>query len=259
MLIPLRFKVLMCETTLCNVDVDNFVGSNDAFDPMVNNSAMVAEAILHDILYVVYSYCIAMYVTIDSNVANIPQLIASKIGQSSARWCSDLNVCDAFTELRNNGGKIDSNQNAMQVYFNTPISMSTDVDEYTMPPNTIHFVYLDYAINTYALRMILNNIKKLRNVIIITNGNSYSYGQYVLTVGNCTLDDIADVISGIIVVHIRENRTVDERELVALICGETCDSTTCRTTESKKYNIYNILDSKRVNYGEIPDCYECKI
>nr|WDA64845.1 hypothetical protein NNONMNKP_00030 [Oryctes rhinoceros nudivirus]WDA64980.2 hypothetical protein NFEMFJFI_00029 [Oryctes rhinoceros nudivirus]WDA65097.2 hypothetical protein GJFDDEIJ_00028 [Oryctes rhinoceros nudivirus] len=174
-----------------------------------------------------------MYVTIDSNVANIPQLIASKIGQSSIRWCSDLNVCDAFTELRNNGGKIDSNQNAMQVYFNTPISMSTDVEEYTMPPNTIHFVYLDYAVNTYALRMILNNIKKLRNVIIITNGSSYSYGQYVLTVGNCTLDDIADVISGIIVVHIRENRTVDERELVALICGETCDSTTCRATESK--------------------------
>lgn len=195
-----------------------------------------------------------MFVTIDSNVLSLPELIAAKLPQSALRWCTNLNRCDEPVS-----------NNHQQMFFNTPVSMSSDVTYYKMPKNAVHFVYLDYGTNTPTLKRILENIKHLDNVIVLSNGDVYSTGQYVLQIGNCTDDDIADVISGIIILHLKENRTVDEREIISLLCGQKQITTNdvgrdiaSKNENQKIYSIYRVLDSKRSNYGEIPNCYECK-
>lgn len=200
-----------------------------------------------------------MLVTIDSNVLKLPQLIAEKLPESAVRWCTKLNQCDDVntdiaTLLFNSKAE---DGRSMRIVYNTPISMATDVTYYNLSKPAIHFVYLDYNKNHTELKRILINISKLQNVIIISNGSIYATGQYVLYIGNCTDDDIADVISGIIVVHLKENRTIHEKELIALLCDKKYTPLPDEINEPKKIDIYTILDSKRSNYGEISDCFEC--
>lgn len=199
-----------------------------------------------------------MIVTIDSNKYNLPPLIAEKLTTPVVRWCEKFNSC-YDVDSKNLWPMPSSSSTKLQMFFHTPVSMSSDVTDYNFPESSIHFVYLDYGTNTSALKRILKNIKSLKNVVIISNGDVYAgTAQYTIYKGNCSDDDISDVISGIIVVHLKENRTIHEKEVIAVLCGDTCELTNDEKMNQKKYDAYNILDSKRLNYGEIADCYECK-
>lgn len=202
-----------------------------------------------------------MFVTFDSNVFNIANRVATKLPTPGVRWCTHLDRCEDVSNDPNTSWlKPSVNSKKLQFFYNTPISMATDVTVYNLPKNSMHFVYLDFGENSTALARILKNIKQLNNVIIISNGDVYSTGQYTLHVGNCSDENIAEVIGGIIIVHLAERRTVHQKELISLLCDSDSiyKPTIHEQNQQKEYSIYNIMDSKRSNYGEIPDCFECK-
>lgn len=201
-----------------------------------------------------------MIVTIDSNIFSISELIAGKLHKPATRWCTQYNRCD---DIANSSPKDE------KIFYNTPVSMSSDVTYYQFPTDTIHFVYVDFSYNIEILKHILSNIKHLSNVVVLSNGKSYATGQYVLYPGNCTDEDIAEVIGGIIVLHLKEKRAIPQRELIALLCGKSHSAMSRNdkdqsvgddktNTKIKIYNIYDILDAKQSNFTEISDCHECK-
>lgn len=204
------------------------------------------------------------FVTIDSNVYNITKLIAKKLNNLPelsipvTRWCTKLNRC---SDVDNNSGSWpnpSSKSKETQIYYNTPVSMSDDITYYNMPENALHFVYVDFGTNTTDLKRILKNIKHLKNVVVLSNASVYPTGQYKLYPGNCTDDAIAETICTIIVMHTKESRPIHEKEIISLICQKTKYSPSEKEQcEAKKYDIYNIMDSKRSVCGEISDCYEC--
>lgn len=187
-----------------------------------------------------------MLITIDSNVGSIPQLIAEKLPTPGIRWCTMRDQCP---NVSSNDG----------IFYNTPVGLMSDLSNYKLPNDALHFVYVDFSKNQFDLSRLLKNIRSLRNVVVISNGDAYSTGQYALTIGNCTEDDVAEVISGIIVVHLEFGFAVSEDAVTALLSDGVYVPSEDSATDQKIYNVYNILDSKRSTSGEISDCYECKI
>lgn len=187
-----------------------------------------------------------MLVTIDSNIYNLAQLVAEKLPEPATRWCSKLNQC------------LDNFGSTNKLVYNTPVSMSSDVTYYNLPDSAIHFVYLDFGRYQTDLKRILKNIRQLKNVIVLSNGGVYPTGQYVLNIGNCTDDDVAEVISGIIILHLELDQLIPEQAIISLLRGIDYIPSEEDTSDQKIYNVYNILESKRSSCGEISDCYECQ-
>ncbi|ATY70243.1 GrBNV gp81-like protein [Tomelloso virus] len=187
-----------------------------------------------------------MFITIDSNVLNLPPLIADKLTLPSKRWCTKFNRCHIIDP-----------KSKYQVFYNTPVSMSTDPSYYEFPDDAVSFIYLDYSTNTATLKQILANIPKLNNVVVFSNADVYASGNYPLSIGNCNDQDISDVISGIMVIHLQKNRLVDEAELLAILTNSDYSDASDTQSDQKKYSVYNVLDAKRSNYGEIQNCHDC--
>lgn len=192
-----------------------------------------------------------MFVTIDSNVRSLPQSVAKMLGMPATKWCIELNQC---FELESTS--------KYNIFYNTPISMSTDSSHYNIPVDAIHFVYLDFSVNPVTLKLILQNLKNIKNPknsIIISNGDVCAIGLYVLKVGNCNDDNIAEVISAIIGVHLLKNRPIHEQEIISILCNKTNECKHMSDGGQKKYSIYNVLDSKHANFTEIVNCESANV
>lgn len=182
--------------------------------------------------------------TIDSNVRQMAKMIADKLTIPAAEWCRKFGRCEHIPST-------------MDVFYNTPVSMSSDVTYFNIPSDSINFVYLDFSENNDSLHRIMANYAHLQNVVIIST-DAYKAKQYVLTVGNCSNDDAADVISGIIILHLQDNRPVSERKMISLLRGtDDYDQQDDSSCNQKHYNVYKVLAAKRSSNGEpiTNNCY----
>lgn len=161
-----------------------------------------------------------MLVTIDSNIPGLPQLVSQKMDAKVQMWCSKLNLC--IEKLNRDV----LNNNDPSIYYDTPISMSDKVSFYNLQqyePNMINFVYIDYSVEELNTARILKNVVGLRNVVVVTNSSrawaadKRPVGHYTIECGNCQNPEIADVLSGIFILHLEYKRVVRQEELVALL------------------------------------------
>jgi hypothetical protein len=139
-------------------------------------------------------------VTIDSNWGAIPGMIAYKMSPSPKAWCFQTDQCPQPTASPYN------------IYYNTPVSMSSDLTKYNLPADSLHFIYLDYNYINAQLRRLVRNYGSIKP-IIISNASVVATGKYHLLPGNCSVDFIATILANLISLHVRFQRLISAKVL----------------------------------------------
>lgn len=191
-----------------------------------------------------------MLITIDSNIPEIAQLIASYLGVSNGLWCTNVNQCQQRTNYK-------------PILYNTPISMADSLDEFNFPKTDIkNFVYIDHRqLNTY-LNRIMKNISNLQTVVLLSNADIYSMGTYLIGVGNSTNEMIAEFIASVIQVFQMQSRLVHPDEIKKMIrCNneKRCIIDRIPITNSMYCDLYSIFQYRRQNSYELDDCRSCTL
>lgn len=190
-----------------------------------------------------------MLITIDSNIAEIAQLIASYLGVSNALWCTNINECQR--------------KDYKPILYNSPISMADSLAEFNFPKTNIkNFIYIDHREINDTLKRIMQNISGLKNVVIISNADVYSMGTYMLSVGNSTNEMIAEFIASVVKVYQMQGRLVHPDEVKKMIrCSmeKRCTIERIPATEKMHCDLYSIFQYRRENGREIDDCRACTL
>lgn len=235
-------------------------------------------------------------ITVDSNVAVLPKMIATKTFFEAKQWCIKLNQCPIPQEFENNqkltvapltsSEKPSSQQSKPPnvvnkqstekqklILYNTPISLADDISTYNFKnmKNITHFIYLDLNQNVEAQQRIFKNLQHISNPIIIINSSQVTnlvYSQkYIVNTGNCGNVQIADLLSAIVTLHIITNRVVKQSELINLLCKPNAKNKKQQQQEQIQnandnqlatvYDIYTVMEASYPQPKEINDCHEC--
>lgn len=190
-----------------------------------------------------------MIITFDSNIAEIPDLVSSKLERPATLWCTGTNICERKSKS--------------SIYYNTPLSMSDDLSKHVLPTDMKSFIYLDYSQKNATMSRILNNIKMRNDIVIISNADVLAVGTYQMRIGNCSNSDIAQVIAALITMFKRTKTLIHPDELKQLLYFNNNDHDTTYhsipATENMSCDVCSMLEYKRNNNYEIDDCKECKL
>nr|WOJ45327.1 GrBNV_gp81-like protein [Apis mellifera nudivirus] len=193
-------------------------------------------------------------ITIDSNIASIPRMVANLLIEPSMEWCSSENKC------RN----IDT---TVRAYYDTPISMCTAgaCSEITIPDSFLNFVYMDFRLPNASLKRLRENLKSRQNVILIVahEGAESERGMYHIRTTHCTLYSVAEAIATIINAFRSVGRLVHPDDIGDIVCGLKSTLSPPPPPRQLGYNMmYDIcaLMRRRNNLQSIEnDCDECKL
>lgn len=208
-------------------------------------------------------------ITIDSNIAKIPPIIARHVTSDAKIWCESVNKCQK------------PHQNAPKsttIYYNTPISMADNVLDHNFDLDSLHFIYVDYSSLNSALSRITNNIPKLKSpTVIISNADAFKMGLYHLKVGNCSKDTVAELIASIVILHQLKAKPAHPIEIKYLLemsreaatKNQKLDAVNVTNLiENSKYDVsqpmaidlYELLEMRKANNdNECEDCQVCTI
>lgn len=234
-----------------------------------------------------------MIVTIDSNVAEMPRIMAEQlIPNNNFEWCPNLNRCiDVETPPTTHPSR-------NKIYYNTPISMSDNIAVYNMrrfEPSMYNFVYIDTtpASKTSCaatLKRIKQNLikAKLDNVIclaVVTTPQSALEHQkkrtkisarvktidYLLVKGHCDNEKIAELVSMIITLHVIKNERLTEYDVLEFIEDMNNQATNKKPTVKPKppisitapdtpiiIDLYKMMQVQEKRFPEQNDCTVCK-
>lgn len=205
----------------------------------------------------------------------------SNNNRNTATNTNGQNKTQAITPLPNidkRNAKETPQYNEIHVFYNTPISLSDDISSYHFEnhPTAMHFVYLDLTIDGGpAYQRIMQNVSTLQNPILIVRPNSNasispdlvrSQKKYIINAGNCASNSIADLLSGIIWMHMLVGRHVHQYEILTLLCDEqniprpSNDAKRFKHFDSNEpieYDIYTVLDAKNPKPTKLNDCLDC--
>lgn len=190
-----------------------------------------------------------MLITIDSNISEIAQLVASYLGISNGLWCTNINQCQR--------------KDYKPILYNSPISMADSLDGFDFPLTDIkNFVYIDHRENNATLQRIMNNISNLKTVVILSNADIYSMGTYMITVGNSTNEMIAEFIASIVKIFQEQSRLVHPDEVKKMIrCNneKRCTIERIPPSSTMHCDLHSIFQYRRQNSHEIDDCRSCTL
>lgn len=200
-------------------------------------------------------------ITIDSNIASIPRMVANLLIEPSMEWCSSENTC------RN----IDT---TVRAYYDTPICMCAvgACGEITVPESFLNFVYLDFRLPNASLKRLRENLKSRKHVILIVAATSADdrveneekeRPMYRIRTTHCSLRGVAEAIATIINAFRSVGRLVHPDDIGDIVCGVKSTLSSPPPPRQLTYNMmYDIcaLMRRRNNLQSVEnDCAECKL
>lgn len=172
-------------------------------------------------------------ITIDSNLTFLTQKIANKMPYHCKPWCNAEGSCVSPN----------SNTETKPIYFNSPLVLYDDINEYfknnpTLQKHLLCFVYKHYNVNECNIldpsgNNVIQNmneckiLKRIEKNLKVINADSFIIfsdkhdstptPQYVLCENNCDWDVVAETLAAIITATIMTNRLLNENELLQIL------------------------------------------
>lgn len=190
-------------------------------------------------------------ITVDSNVAIIPRLVARLLVEPAQEWCSEPNECRRSPASENN----------CRAYYDTPISMCASFEAcgVGVPDRFLNFVYLDYREQNASLKRILRNIENRRSIvrIVADEGASHAHGTYRIKTSRCTLRCVAEAIATIINSFRGIGHLLHPDDIGDIACG-TKIVTPKRLCYNMTYDIETLLARRNAHRPIVNDCADCE-
>lgn len=202
-------------------------------------------------------------ITIDSNIAKIPAIVAKYVSPQAAIWCEAVNKCQKPSKRR----ALDSS-----IYYNTPISMADNVLDHKFDVGTLHFIYVDYSALNPALSRISNNLPRLTTpTIVISNADVFRMGLYNLKVGNCSKETVAELIASIVILHQLKSKPAHPIEIKYLL--QMSREAAAKNQKLDAVKISNLIENSKYNVSQpmtidlydllvmnpIDECDDCQV
>lgn len=211
-----------------------------------------------------------MIITFDSNVSTVAETVSKLMNITVKQWCVSYNNCN-FQNIQNDilKSSVDNSSNPSHILlYNTPLSMSENMSDFDNIPNDqrISFVYVDYKYYNSILKCINKNKKGRSNIIVISNGEAYATGDYVIHNKNTQTSNLCDFISLIMKSYECSNKILPLNEIINNLYIASVNSDNIHDVEkmliknpNAKCSIANVLNNKRKLLPTIKDCEECSI
>lgn len=214
------------------------------------------------------------YITIDSNIVELPLMAAQNVTPKSKVWCRAINKCQKPSENTNHKK---TTTDLYSVYYNTPISMADNVIDYKFDENTTHFIYIDFDALNPTLSRIMKNLKYINGKCIVISKMDSAIppiGLYHLKAGKCSKQSIAELIANIIILYQIKEKPVHPEDIQKVLAlsqdaesknlnfgasqvYEIVNNSKCNVSKSMIIDLYNMLQNN--NQNEKDDCQICDI
>lgn len=138
-----------------------------------------------------------MFVTFDTNVPGLSELVAKNTNIPAYRWCTSDCVCETRTNRDNSEPTI---------AYDTQISLCPTPDMPSFVDN--HFIYLDFSLKNPSFMRIMTNVRRLgsRCTVIADSPNRSPDATYALSTTNVRASMIASSIASVITSFVHAGR-----------------------------------------------------